>query len=93
MVGNRKNVCENACYTLLCNDAKKTIKKQDELIQFINTVKRKQTANQHKINKAQQHLEDIQNYKMSGSIIRSKEKIILEQEKPNKFFFDQEKQK
>ena len=37
--------------------------------------------------------QDINNYKTAGSIIRSKEKLILEQEKPNKFLFDQGKQK
>ena len=63
-------------------------KKQDELTYFINTEKIKQNRNQYKINKAQQHLDDIQNYKISGSIIRSKGKIILEQKKPNKIFFD-----
>ena len=68
-------------------------KKQEEITYFINTEKIKQNPNQHKTNKAQQHLEDIQNYKISSSIIRSKEKIILEQEKPNKFFFDKKKQK
>ena len=35
----------------------------------------------------------MKSYKITGSIIRSKEKIILEQEKPNNFCFDQEKQK
>ena len=38
-------------------------------------------------------MEDIDNYKITGSIIQSKDKIILAQEKPNKYFFDQEKQK
>ena len=33
------------------------------------------------------------NYKTTGSRIRSKEKLITEQEKPNNFFFDQEKPK
>ena len=68
-------------------------KKQEEITYFINTEKIKQNPNQHKTNEAQQHLEDIQNYKISSSIIRSKEKIVLEQEKPNKFFFDKKKTK
>ena len=67
--------------------------KQDELTQFITIEKTKANPNQDKIQEAHQHLQDIDNYKISGSIIRSKEKMILEQEKPNKFFFDQEKQK
>ena len=53
----------------------------------------KQKPDQNKINTAQHHLQDVQNYKISASIIRSKEKLILEQEKQNKFFFDREKQK
>ena len=67
--------------------------KPEELIQLIKTETIKTNPNQNKINKTQQYLQDIENYKITGSIIRSKEKIILEQEKPNKFFFDQEKQK
>ena len=55
--------------------------------------KQKANPDQHKITNAHQHLEDIDNYKITGSIIQSKDKIILEQEKPNKYFFDQEKQK
>ena len=73
---------------------KKNIRnKQDELTQFITIKKIKPNPNQDKIQEAHQHLQDIDNYKISGSIIRSKEKMILEQEKPNKFLFDQEKQK
>ena len=60
--------------------------KQEELTHFITTEKMKHNRDQNKINKAQQHLQDIQNYKTTGSIIRSKNKLILEQEKLNKFF-------
>ena len=35
----------------------------------------------------------MQNYKTTGSIIRRKEKLIIEQEKPNKLSFGQRKQK
>ena len=66
--------------------------KLDELTQFITIEKTKANPNQDKIQEADQHLQDIANYKISGSIIHSKEKV-LEQEKPNKFSFDQEKQK
>ena len=66
---------------------------QDELTQFITIEKTKANPYQDKIQEAHQYLQDIDNYKISGSIIRSKEKMILQQEKPNKFFFDQEKQK
>ena len=38
-------------------------------------------------------MEDIHNYKTHGTIIRSKEIIILNEEKPTKYFFIQEKQK
>ena len=64
MVGRRKNVLKNAR------------NKQDELAQFLNTEKMKQNPDQSKINKAQQHLQDTQNYKTTGSIIRSNEKLI-----------------
>ena len=60
-------------------------KKQDVPTHFITT---KKIPDHHKINAAEQHLQDIQNYKTSGSIIRSREKLILEQEKPRKLFFD-----
>ena len=80
--------------TQYCVQMQKNIRnKQDELTQFITIEKTKANPNQDKIQEAHQHLQDIDNYKISGSIIRSKEKMILEQEKPNKFFFDQEKQK
>ena len=54
---------------------------------------KKPNRDQNMINKAHQHLQDIENYETTGSIIHSKEKLILEQEKPNQFFFYQEKQK
>ena len=80
--------------TQYCVQMQKNIRnKQDELTQFITIEKTKANPNQDKIQEAHQHLQDIDNYKISGSIIRSKEKMILEQEKPNKFFFHQEKQK
>ena len=78
----------------MCTNAKKKrSNKQDELTQFITTEKTKPNPNQDKIKEAHQHLQDIGNYKISGSIIHRIEKMILEQEKPNTFFFDQEKQK
>ena len=79
--------------TQCCIQMQKNIRnKQDEQTQFITIEKTKPNPNQDKIQEAHQH-QDIDNYKISGSIIRSKEKMILEQEKPNKFFFEQEKQK
>ena len=66
MLGRRKNVPKNVR------------NKQEELAQFLNTEKMKQNPYQSKINKVQQHLQDTQNYKTTGSIIRSKEKLITE---------------
>ena len=67
--------------------------KQQILIQNITTEKSKINPNIEFINKNQQELNDIENYKINGTIIRSKEKIILNEEKPTKFFYAQEKQK
>ena len=52
----------------------------------------KNNPDQNKINKAHQHLQDIEAYKINGTILRSKEKVIVEQQKTKNFFFDQEKQ-
>ena len=80
--------------TQYCIQMQKNIRnKQDEITQFIIFEKTRANPNQDKIQEAHQHLQDNNNYKISGSIIYSKENIILEQEKPNKFLFDQEKQK
>ena len=80
--------------TQYCVQMQKNIRmKQTQLINLINMEKQKANPDQHKITNAHQHLEDIDNYKITGSIIQRKDKIILEQEKPNKYFFDQEKQK
>ena len=45
-----------------------------------------------KIKKYEIELEDIENYKKQGTVIISKENIILNKEKPTKYFFLQEKQ-
>ena len=68
-------------------------KKQEDQISYITQEKSKLTPNIEKINKYQQELNDIENYKTEGTIIRSKEKVILNEEKPNKYFYSQEKQK
>ena len=94
MVGGRKKLYFKMPAAQYCVQMQKNIhNNQDQLTQFITIEKTKPKPNQDKIQEAHQHLQDIDNYKISGSIIRSKEKMILEQEKPNKFFFDQEKQK
>ena len=61
-------------------------KKQQTLIQNITTEKSKTNPNIDIINKNQQELNNIENYKINGTVIRSKEKIILNEEKPTKFF-------
>ena len=53
--------------------------------------KQKETPNLNKIIELLNQLEDIQNCNKQGTIIRSKEKFILDQEQPNKYFFEQEK--
>ena len=80
--------------THYCVELQKNIRKKQELLtQILKSEKLKPNPNQNQINKIHNHLQDIQNYKDTGSIARSKEKLIIEQEKLNKFFFDQEKQK
>ena len=75
-----------------CTKTNKEInQKQQTLIQNIKE-KSKINPNTDIINKHQQDLQDIENYKITGTII-SKEKIILNEEKPTKFFYAQEKQK
>ena len=72
--------------TQYCVQMQKSIRnKQDELTQFMTIEKTKPNPNQDKIQEAHKHLNDIGNYKISGSIIRSKEKMILEQENPTNF--------
>ena len=41
----------------------------------------KQNPDLNRINKAQNYLQDIQDYKSTGTIIRSREKLIIEQVK------------
>ena len=75
--------------THYCVTTQKNIRKKTGCTHtFYNHEKIKQNPDHHKINAAEQHLQDIQNYKTSGSIIRSREKLTLEQEKPRKLFFD-----
>ena len=50
-----------------CVETKKNKrKKQEELTQFLSTEKMKQNPDLKKINKSQNHLQDIQNYKATG---------------------------
>ena len=76
-------------------------KNQNQLInnnlqKLTNQIMQEKTNSQPNLNNIkiwQKELEDNENYKIQGSIIRSKEKIIINQEKPNKYFFQLEKQK
>lgn len=74
----------------MCNNAKKIheINKKNSS-NSLETTENK--PDQFKINNVHQQLQDIENYKITESIICSKEKIKLEQ--TNKFFFDQKNQK
>lgn len=66
---------------------KKNIRtKQSELTHFIDNEQTKTHTDQNEINIAYNQFQDIENYRLTGSIIRSKEQIIIEQEKPRKIF-------
>ena len=54
-----------------------------------NTLKEKTKIqpNESKIKNWQKRIDDIENYKKQGTIIRSKETQIVNEEIPNKFFF------
>ena len=71
----------------------KTLQKQKNLTNQILIEKIKPAPNLEQLEIWQQQLEDIENYRIQGTIIRSKEKQIINQEKPNKYFYQQEKQK
>ena len=45
----------------------------------------------NKIDHWQQTLNDTENYKTQGTIIRSKERLIVNEENPTKYFYQQEK--
>ena len=93
MVGCRETVSQNNNDRLLYKRNKKINQKQQQLINDISHEKSKLNANIEKIKKYQQDLNDIENYKTEGTIIRSKEKTILNEDKPTKYFYLQEKQK
>ena len=65
--------------------------KYNNPIKYINDEKSKFQLTTTKIEKYQIDLEKIENCKTQGTIITSKEKIILNEEKPTKYFFIQEK--
>ena len=61
--------------------------KYNQCIEIINEEKTKSQPDTMKIKKYEIELEEIENYKKRGTVIRSKEKIILNEEKPTKYFF------
>ena len=63
------------------------------MTQTILQEKTKTQSNKSKIQNWQKKIDSIENYKKQGTIIRSKETQILNEEIPNKFFFQQEQQK
>ena len=68
--------------THYCAQLQKNVRnKQTQLIDLIKIEKHKPSPNQHKLNNAHQQLQDVDNYKITGSIICSKEKLVLDQEK------------
>ena len=59
----------------------------------INNEENKNRPDRTKIEQLQKRIDEIEHYKIQGSVIRSKEKMLFNEEKPNKFFFEQEKTK
>ena len=96
-MGIWKNLYLNACHRILYRTRKqqshKTTQKQKNLPNQIFIQKTKTRPNLKQIEIWQQQIEDIENYKIQSTIIRSKEQFIINQEKPNEYFYQQEKQK
>ena len=71
----------------------KTNKELQNLTNNILQEKTKNEPDQIKIGKWQTSTDNTENYKMHGTIIRSKEMLIINEETPNKFFYLREQQK
>ena len=67
----------------------KTLQK---LTQNILQDKIKTQPDEYKIQNSQNSLDGIENYKTMESVIRRKEKLIVNEETPHKFFYQIEKQ-
>ena len=67
----------------------KTVRK---LTQNILQEKIQTHPNENKIQNWQNSIDDIENYKTMGSVIRSKEKLIVNEEISNKFFYQTQKE-
>lgn len=68
-------------------------KKCQNLTKYIIENKSKPNPDIKKVDQYQELLNEIENYKAQGIIIKSKERILFNEEKPTKYFFLQEKQK
>ena len=70
-----------------------TIRKQHQnLTQKILNKKIQQNPDKNKIDHCQEKLNNKENYKTQGSITRSKEKFIVNEEQPSKLFYQEQKQ-
>ena len=67
--------------------------KLQKLTNSILQEKNKEQSNKINIENWQNQINDIENYKTQGIIIRSKEMTIINEETPNKYFYLQEQQK
>ena len=67
----------------------KTVRK---LTQNILQEKIQTHPNENKIQNWQNSIDNIENYKTMGSVIRSKEKLIVNEEISNKFFYQTQKE-
>ena len=61
------------------------------LTQKILKEKIKPTQDENKIQNWQNQIDDIENYQKMGAVIRSKGKLIVNEEIPNKFFYQTKK--
>ena len=68
-------------------------KKLQKLTSSILQEKSKEQPNKTNIENWQNQINDIENYKTQGTIIRSKEITIINEKTPNKYFYLQEQQK
>ena len=68
-------------------------KKLTHLTNEILQEKNKINPEPNKIEQLQRSIDNIEHYKAQGTIIRSKERLIINEEKPTKYFYQQEKQK
>lgn len=68
-------------------------KQHKNLTKNILQEKIKTNPDKNKIEKWQRSIENLENYKTKGTVIRSKGRFIVIEEKPTKYFYQQEKQK